>query len=123
MSLRFFDTHAHIHFPDYGLDPEEVWQSAKEKGVDQMIAVGCRLGDSRRAIELARGHEGIWAAVGIHPHEAADFQSTPSAKQRFEDLLKDVRKDKIVAIGECGLDYFYENSPKQQQREVLEFQL
>jgi TatD DNase family protein len=119
----FFDTHAHIQFPDYGLDPEEVWKSAQEEGVTTMMAVGCRLEDSRGAIDLARNKEGIWAAVGIHPHEAADFLQRPGAKTDFEALLRDIEGSKIKAIGEIGLDYYYLHSPKEQQVELLEFQL
>lgn len=119
----FFDTHAHIHFPDYGLDPEEVWEAAVEQGVTRMMAVGCRLEDSRGAIELARAHEGIWASVGIHPHEARDFLNHAGAKQAFEELLTNKAADKVVAVGEIGLDYFYEHSSREAQAELLLFQL
>ena len=73
MALELFDTHAHIHFSDYGLDPVETWESAKAEGVTRMMAVGCRLEDSRGAIELAQAHDGILASIGIHPHEAEEF--------------------------------------------------
>jgi TatD DNase family protein len=120
---ELFDTHAHIHFPDYPLDREETWQSARQAGVTRMIAVGCRLEDSRGAVELARGRDGIWASVGIHPHEAEDFLSRPGAREEFEALLQNLKADKIVAIGEIGLDYYYEHSSKQKQVELLEWQL
>jgi TatD DNase family protein len=120
---EYFDTHAHIQFPDYGLDPDETWESAKEAGVTRMLAVGCRLEDSRGAVKLAKSQEGIWAAVGIHPHEAKDFLSRPGAKQEFEKLLSNLKEDKIVAIGEIGLDYYYNHSSKEEQTELLEFQI
>lgn len=123
MTAQLTDTHAHIHFPGYGLDPEEVWQSAKDEGVSRMIAVGCRLDDSRGAVKFAKQHEGVWAAVGIHPHEAAEFLGTKGAKTDLESLLTEAGHNKIVAIGECGLDYFYNHSPKTDQIKVLEFQL
>ncbi len=112
----YFDTHAHIHFPDYPYDADQTWAEAQEAGVVGMIAVGCRLADSLGAIELAQKHDGIWAAIGIHPHEAAEFNE----KDAFEKLID---RDKVVAIGEVGLDYFYSHSPKNKQVELLHWQL
>ena len=121
--MSFVDTHAHIHFADYGLEADEVWESSKREGVDRMIAVGCRLEDSKGAVDFARDRQGIWASVGIHPHEAREFLSDPSNKKAFEDLLKNPSGDKIVAIGETGLDYYYQHSSVAEQRELLEYQL
>lgn len=123
MALDYFDTHAHIQFPDYGLDADETWQSAKKAGVSRMIAVGCRLEDSKLAVDFAQKHQGVWAAVGIHPHEAGDFLSTNDNKENFAKLLTDTKKDRIVAIGETGLDYYYNHSTKADQIELLEFQI
>lgn len=122
-NIEYFDTHAHIQFPDYGLNAEEVWQSALTTGVTRMLLVGCRLEDSQLAINFARGHEGVWAAVGIHPHEAADFLGKNGAKERFEAILTDVNSSKVVAIGEIGLDYYYKHSSKEKQIELLRWQL
>lgn len=121
--LNFVDTHQHIHFPDYKLDREEVLQSARQAGVEQMISVGCRLKDSRGAVEFAKNHDGVWASVGIHPHEAAEFLAEQSNLTAFEALLKDPAGDKIVAIGECGLDYYYTHSSKEEQARLMEWQL
>lgn len=121
--IRFVDTHAHIHFPNYKLDREEVWESSRKAGVDRMILAGCRLEDSRGAVEFARVHEGVWAAVGVHPHEAEKFLAAENSKTDLENLLENPERDKIVAVGECGLDYFYTHSSKQKQVELLEFQL
>lgn len=118
--IEYFDTHAHIHFPDYPYDPVKTWQEAQAAGVTRMLAVGCRLGDSQAAVKLAQAHNGIWAVVGIHPHEAAEFLAVDAAKSEFTTLLS---QDKVVAIGEIGLDYFYNHSPKEQQIEVLHWQL
>lgn len=121
--LQFFDTHAHIHFPDYGLDAEEVWQAALKEGVSGMIAVGCRLDDSKGAIEFARGREGVWAAIGVHPHEAHEFLAQTGSKQALDVLFDNIQADKVVAVGEIGLDYYYRHSNKAEQAELLEFQL
>ncbi len=119
-TLEFFDTHSHIHFPNYGLDADEVWQESQAKGVTRMLAVGCRLDDSQGAIDLAAKYDSIWAVIGIHPHEAADFLSKPTAKADFEKLIG---AEKVVGIGEIGLDYYYEHSPREKQMELLEWQL
>lgn len=121
--IDYFDTHAHIHFPDYGYDADETWRESKAAGVTRMLAVGCRLEDSRGAIDFARDREGIWVAIGIHPHEADEFLARPNGKEKFEALLADIKTDKIVAIGEIGLDFFYNHSDKAQQIELLEWQL
>lgn len=120
---ELIDTHSHIHFPNYGLDPEEVWQESVEKGVTGMIVVGCRLEDSQGAIKFAAKHDNVWAAVGLHPHEAGEILAIPSAKIAFEALLSNPAEDKVVAIGECGLDYYYENASKESQKELLHYQL
>jgi TatD DNase family protein len=117
------DTHAHIHFSSYGLDAEEVWQSSKQHGVNKLLAVGCRLDDSEGAISFAKAHEGVWASIGIHPHEANEFLSDEANLQKFERLLSQKDDDKIVAIGETGLDYYYQHSDKSSQRNLLEWQL
>lgn len=121
--MKFVDTHAHIHFADYGLDAEQVWEASKLEGVDRMIAVGCRLDDSQGAIDFAKVHEGVWASVGVHPHEAHDFLKKSENKKIFENMLHNPSGDKIVAIGETGLDYFYEHSNKHEQKKLLEYQL
>lgn len=123
MNVELTDTHAHIHFADYKLDPNETWQSAVKSGVTRMIAVGCRIEDSRGAIDFAKGKNGVWASVGIHPHEATDFLSKPESQKLFEDLLSNRTEDKVVAIGECGLDYFYNHSVKEDQVAILRYQL
>lgn len=120
---RFVDTHTHIHFADYGLDAEEVWNASKQSGVNRIIAVGCRLEDSEGAVAFARDHQGVWASVGIHPHEAREFLCNPESKSKLRQLLVNAQKDKVVAVGEVGLDYHYEHSDKHEQKEILEYQL
>lgn len=137
MSLSLFDTHCHIHemvrhiTPVYdkwhgdGVErtPEAVIASAKQDGVERMLCVGTSLEDSKLAKEFVSGREGLWATIGIHPHEASEHQSS-EAKKQFAGLLEDGPKTgKIVAIGECGLDYFYSYSPREAQIELLKFQI
>ncbi len=103
--------------------PEGVIRAAHEAGVDRMLCIGTTLADSEQAIEFVAAREGLWASIGIHPHEAHDHLGN-EAKRQFTCLLKDSPLDnKIVAIGECGLDYFYTHSPKEAQVELLKFQI
>lgn len=118
--MEFVDTHCHIHFPDYALDPEEVIQAANEAGVTRLLCVGCSLEDSRLGIELVNKHKNIWASIGIHPHEAKKYVGRTDLLEAFANL---VSKPKVVAVGECGLDYYYQHSSKEEQAEILKFQI
>ncbi len=118
--MEFVDTHCHIHFADYQLDPEEVIADAKADGVTRLLCVGCTLEDSEAAIAMAARHDHIWATIGLHPHEGALYVHNHHALQQFRDLAA---RPKVVAIGETGLDYYYEHSPKDDQKRLLRFQL
>lgn len=134
-TVEFVDTHCHIHeagtdtagdefvrdkWAKAGIsDQESVIKEAVSAGVTRMICVGCTLRDSQMAAKLATNQPNCWASVGIHPHEAKDHLDAKS-QNAFTSLLK---LPKIVAIGECGLDYYYNHSNKADQVAVLEFQL
>ena len=116
----FIDTHCHIHFDDYSLDADSVLREAQEAGVSKLLCVGCTLEDSQAGVDFAKTHDGVWAAIGIHPHEAHHYVSNDSALVQFAELAG---QGAAVAIGECGLDYYYNHSPKASQLALLEFQL
>lgn len=118
--MEYVDTHCHIHFDDYQLDADEVIKAALDNGVTRMICVGCTLDDSRLGVELAQQHRSIWASVGVHPHEAKYYVEDSSALQQLRGLASEPR---VVAIGEIGLDYYYDHSDKASQQEMLRFQL
>jgi TatD DNase family protein len=138
--IELFDTHCHIQESNVvantdGSDDEETrkrWQKlgnltpaeliarAKEADVTRLLLVGCSLEDSERAIAVAGEHGNTWASIGIHPHESSRYINDKPALERFAALAS---KPKVVAIGECGLDYFYTHSSKEDQMEVLRFQL
>jgi TatD DNase family protein len=132
--MEFVDTHCHVHELNQPVTPthdkwfsdkqtrtvESVLQTAKQAGVTTCLAVGTTLKDSELAISFAAEHPGaVGASVGIHPHEAKDHLSQET-KERFEALAT---QTSVVAVGECGLDYFYHHSPKEQQEEILRFQI
>ncbi len=118
--MQLTDTHCHIHFGDYALSPDEVIHDAKKEGVTRLLCVGCTLEDSEGAVDFVKDRDNCWATIGLHPHEASIYVGDSDALKRFELLAT---KDKVVAIGECGLDYFYNHSPRDQQRQIFEFQL
>ncbi len=120
MAISLIDTHCHIQFADYPLDPDEVLVQAQQAGVEGLLVVGCSLPDSQAAPEFAARHEGVWASIGLHPHEAARYVRDEEALQQFKKLAS---QPKVVAIGEAGLDYYYEHSPRADQKKMLRFQL
>lgn len=110
------DTHCHIHEPDYALPLEEVIARAHEAGVMKMICVGTDIESSYRAIHVAKQHEGLFASIGVHPHD------TRHGVEEMHTLAKK-RSKEVVAVGEIGLDYYYNHSPKSTQITALEQQL
>lgn len=118
--MNFVDTHCHIHFDYYTLDPDEVIANAQSEGVSRLICVGCTLEDSRAGIEFVKNRENTWTSIGLHPHEGIHYTDD---KRALEEFAKLVGQPKVIAVGETGLDYYYENSPRDKQKKLLEFQL
>jgi TatD DNase family protein len=118
--MEFVDTHCHVHFDSYELDPETTLNDAASAGVGRVICVGCTLGDSEKAIKFAQAHDNVWATVGAHPHDGADFLTQEGALVKFNEL---VVMPKVVAIGEIGLDYFRSHVPAADQQKSFRLQL
>ncbi|MBR2207801.1 MAG: TatD family hydrolase [Synergistaceae bacterium] len=110
------DSHCHINSADLRTQAHEVVERANEAGVKKMIIVGCDLDDSIEAVELAHKFN-FYASIGIHPHEAKRYSDIP---EEFYNLIQD---EKVIAIGEIGLDYHYDLSPRDVQAEMFERQL
>src|SRR5579864_2181827 len=111
------DTHCHLHDEQYDGDREQTIARAFDAGLSAMLTVGCDLQDSRRAIALANRFT-LSASAGIHPHEAKDAPENLS--EAFAPLLEE---RVVVAIGETGLDYYYDHSPRDAQARVLRDQI
>jgi TatD DNase family protein len=109
-----FDSHCHIHDEKFDGDREEVLKRALKAGITHMVSVGCDVHTSRRAQEQAFAHDYIYFSAGFHPHEAQHgIDSELSA-------IKDIARDpKCVAIGECGLDFYYEHSARDIQIDIF----
>lgn len=117
----FVDSHCHIDGPEFDGDRDEVIQRAREAGVRAILNVGTgdpHSGALERAVQLAEKHNDVYASVGTHPHDARLFDD--HAEERIKELTKSSR---VIAWGEIGLDYHYDNSPREVQREVFRRQL
>lgn len=112
--ISLVDTHAHLDFPEFDQDRDAVIEQAKIKGIDLIVNIGSSLEGSKRSVELAKKYPCIYAAVGLHPHEAD--QADENAIKEIKELAK---KDKVVAIGETGLDYFKNFSAGDNQRKLF----
>lgn len=112
------DTHCHLTLPHFDQDRQQVLTRAKEEGVNRILIPGLDLASSRRAVELSQRYPEIYAAVGIHPHNAKDWDR--STEQELRELA---RSPKVVAIGEIGLDYYRDLSPREKQRSAFQDQL
>jgi len=114
MNSKIIDTHAHLDFPDYKDDIDEVIERAGEVGVEYMINVGTTVASSNKSIELAKQYEQIYASIGIHPNEASKVSGEEWS--RLEALAGG---DKVVAIGETGLDYYRDRSKREDQKRLF----
>jgi TatD DNase family protein len=118
----FVDSHAHIDGVEYEADRLEVIQRARAAGVHTILNVvsgDLHGGAFERAVQLADNFHDVYAALGVHPHDAKLFDE--SVEERIETLIKS--SDRVIAWGEIGLDYHYDNSPREVQRDVFRRQL
>lgn len=114
--INLVDTHNHIHSSFYKLDANQVVDSATEAGVNKMICVGTDVEESKKALKFAGSRENVWASIGLHPHDAK------LGKKVYDQLAK-LMNEQVVAVGECGLDYYYNYSKKNDQIAALHFQM
>ena len=113
--FNFFDTHCHIHETDFPLPVNEVLERAANTGINKLMCVGTSVDDSKIAIEFTDKNNNIWASAGVHPHAAKELRDETSLAE-FASLIKN---KKVKAIGECGLDYFYNHTSKEDQEYAL----
>ena len=112
----FVDSHAHLEFPDFDGDREEVFERALASGVQSILAIGSGTGPHRlrAGLEMAEGKDWVHPTVGIHPHEAR-----LATEDHFAELARLAADPRVVAMGELGLDYHYDHSPREIQRQVF----
>jgi TatD DNase family protein len=112
------DTHAHLDFSKFDADRQAVIERARAAGVTTIVTVGTDLASSHRAVELAREYKAVYASVGMHPHDAKKLDGATLAQ-----LRELAQKPKVVAVGEIGLDYYRNLSPRDAQRRAFQAQL
>ncbi|HSE34000.1 MAG TPA: TatD family hydrolase [Pyrinomonadaceae bacterium] len=118
----FIDSHAHIDGPEFDADRNDVIQRARDAGVEVILNVGTgdpHSGAFERAIELGSNHKSIYTAIGTHPHDASKYDQ--AAEDKIKALISEA--DHVVAWGEIGLDFHYDNSPREQQLVAFRKQL
>lgn len=116
--MLVFDTHCHLDDEKFDEDREEAYQRMMDAEVRRCVCVGSDIASSRRCIAFANGHGGVYAAAGVHPHEAKD--AVPDYLDTLTELLSQPR---VVALGEIGLDYYYDFSPREVQKRVMDEQI
>ena len=107
------DTHCHVHEPSYPLATSDILRRAQESGVEKMVCVGTSEQSSLEAIQFAEKYDHVFASIGVHPHDTKDGYAA----------LEALQSQKIVAVGEIGLDYFYTHSPREVQIAALRVQI
>lgn len=110
----YFDTHAHLDDEQFRQDQENVIERARASGISYIVNVGYNVASARRTLQLTKKYDFIYGAVGMHPHDAKDLDG-----ERLQELKRIAREPKIVAIGEIGLDYYWNHSPHDVQQRVF----
>lgn len=116
--LNLTDTHCHLDMDAYDSDLEAVLSTARDHGVNQIITIGINTESSKRGIAIAQSHRGVYATVGIHPHDAASATS-----ETLEQLSVLTDSEKVVGFGEIGLDYVKKYAPVETQKQAFAMQL
>ena len=111
---ELFDTHAHLHVPEFAEDLAAVLERARAAGVQRLVTIGTDVATTAAAIALAEGDERIWATAGLHPHDAADAD-----EEAFAEIERLARHPRVVAVGEIGLDFFRNLSPPDVQERTF----
>jgi TatD DNase family protein len=117
-SILLVDTHTHLDFPQFDDDRERVIERAATAGVRAIVDIGTDLASSQAAVALAEAYPQVYAAVGVHPHDAKTLTG-----EMLEELRALASHPKVVAVGEIGLDFYRDLSPRDQQHQVFEQQL
>jgi len=116
--IEYFDSHCHLTATAFRDDREAVLRRAHDAGVTRLVSIASDVADAREALGLARGREGVWATAGVHPHEAGE-----AAPDDVDAVRALAAEDDVVAIGETGLDFHYDNAPRDVQIGLFEAHL
>lgn len=112
----FIDSHCHLNYAELSGDMEGVLKRAADVGIHKMLTICTELKDAQEILDIANAHESIYSSVGVHPHEA---KQAVDAGGLYEGLKHYTQFDKVVGLGETGLDYYYHHSPKEDQQQAF----
>jgi len=118
LQAPLIDTHTHLDFSQFDEDRDQVIERATNEGITHIVTVGFDLDSSRQAVALSESYANLWACVGIHPHEASQVN-----RQALSSLRELSGHHKVVAVGEIGLDYYRDRSPRGVQRRAFRQEL
>ena len=114
----FIDSHAHLDDKKFDRDRDMIIKNLRSNGIEIVVNVGADLKSSKSTVELAKKYENIYAVIGVHPHSASELN-----RDAIETLKSLSKEEKVVAIGEIGLDFYYDNSPRDIQRSAFKTQI
>lgn len=119
-SLVFVDSHCHLDFREYADDRETILARAKAAGVRYMVNICTKPEELPQILATADAFPHIFATIGVHPHDAEEAKSLMPVPELVDWLAKGLQHPKVIGIGETGLDYYYDHSPRAQQREIFQ---
>lgn len=112
------DSHVHLDDSRYDVDRPDIFARAADAGIEAFVTIGCDLSTSRAAVQLAQTHSNVYATIGVHPHESKHIEDS-----WYPELRQLAQQPKVVAYGEIGLDYHYDHSPREVQRQRFREQI
>ncbi len=112
------DSHCHLDFDDFEEDLEDIIARAKENGVTTILNAGNNIGELQQQLALSEQYPFIYTAVGVHPHNASEYEHITA-----QDIINETHHKKVVGIGECGLDYYYDYAPRETQIRIFKEQI
>lgn len=118
MSNKIVDSHCHLNFPQFKDKLDEIVNRALDKGVSKMLTISTKLNEINNLEDISKAYSEVYNSVGVHPHECKNYKDLC-----LEDLLKYTKNPKCIGIGESGLDFYYENSPKELQIELFKIHI
>ncbi|HOK56486.1 MAG TPA: TatD family hydrolase [bacterium] len=116
--MEYFDTHCHLDFEQFDNDRKEVIERAKNQNVEYILNVGTGIESSKKVIEIAEKYDFIFASVGIHPLDISDYDI-----EDLKEIEKLAKREKVIAVGETGLDYYYSKENKEKQKDFFRAQI
>jgi TatD DNase family protein len=112
----FVDSHCHLNYPEFTDDMDAVIQRARDVGINKMLTICTEIAEAQAVLDLASAHDELYCTVGVHPHEA---KLAVEQGDLYEQLKHFTQFKKVIGLGETGLDYYYEHSPKAAQQEAF----